>query len=151
MKNINISSRITPEFIDKLKPNQIFTYGANMSFRHGAGAAKKALEFGAKHGQGPFVGNTYGICTKDKNIESLPIWDVREFVNEFIDMVYNEQYAQNQESLHFLVTKIGMGLASFSLEDIAPLFISCIYLPNVSLPREFWDFYKKTLYTVSAT
>ncbi len=38
--------KFTPENITHLEPNQIFVYGANARFRHGAGAAKLALKWG---------------------------------------------------------------------------------------------------------
>lgn len=40
--------RITPDNIIELKSNEIFTFGSNESGRHGKGAAKTALGWGAK-------------------------------------------------------------------------------------------------------
>ena len=40
--------KFTPENIRHLAPNQIFVYGANEKGIHGAGAAKLALQWGAK-------------------------------------------------------------------------------------------------------
>ena len=52
--------------IAQLEPHQIFVFGANPEFRHGAGAAKAALAFGAKYGSGRgIVGQTYGLVTKN--------------------------------------------------------------------------------------
>lgn len=46
--------------------NNIFVAGTNPSGIHGAGAAKLALQFGAKFGQGRGLqGNAYGLVTKN--------------------------------------------------------------------------------------
>lgn len=56
----------TGETITKLQPNQIFVFGSNPQGRHGAGAAKAALQFGAQYGTGRgLVGQTYAIVTKN--------------------------------------------------------------------------------------
>lgn len=39
--------RIAPNNITKLEKNQIFVFGSNLSGRHGKGAAKTALGWGA--------------------------------------------------------------------------------------------------------
>lgn len=36
-------------FVKHLKPNEVFIFGSNTQGRHGAGAAKAALSFGAKY------------------------------------------------------------------------------------------------------
>ena len=43
--------RTTPDEIKKLEQEQIFVFGSNLSGRHGKGAAKTALGWGAKWGQ----------------------------------------------------------------------------------------------------
>lgn len=53
--------RTTPENITKLESNQIFVFGSNQSGRHGKGAAKTALGWGAVYepdesGKCPFCG-----------------------------------------------------------------------------------------------
>jgi hypothetical protein len=56
----------TPENIQSLKSNEIFVFGSNTLGRHGAGAAKQAMKFGAKYGQARGLqGQTYAIVTKD--------------------------------------------------------------------------------------
>jgi len=42
--------RFTQENIETLAAGEIFIFGSNLSGRHCAGAAKKALEFGAVMG-----------------------------------------------------------------------------------------------------
>ena len=60
------------KFITKLEKNQIFCMGTNPEGRHGAGAAKTGMKFGAQYGKGRgLVGNTYGLITK--NLTAGPI------------------------------------------------------------------------------
>lgn len=52
--------------IKSLEDNQIFVFGSNPEGRHGLGAAKVALNFGAKYGQGRGIqGQSYGLITKN--------------------------------------------------------------------------------------
>lgn len=54
------------KFINNIENNQIFCFGSNPEGRHGAGAAKTAMKFGAKYGKGRgLVGNTYALITKN--------------------------------------------------------------------------------------
>lgn len=128
--------KFTPENIRHLEPNQIFTYGANESFRHGAGAAKLALKWGARHGIAGLVGQTYGIPTKDHNIRTLPLDKIQVHVDTFLATAFSHP------EYEFLVTAIGTGLAGYRAEDIAPLFkmIKTGVFDNVILPKEFHDF-----------
>ena len=130
---IDYSNRITPENIKELNDNEIFCFGSNRSNIHGAGAAKHALKFGAKYGIGGLRGLTYALPTKDEHIRTLQIEEIKKEVIKFIDLAYYHP------DLTFLVTKIGCGLAGYSAEDIAPLFIPAINLKNVHLPLEFWE------------
>jgi hypothetical protein len=97
---------------------EIFVFGSNFPRGiHGAGAAKAALQFGAKHGQGRGpVGNTYAIPTKDGDIQTMEIDTIALYINQFM------QYAINNPDKMFFVTRIGCGLANFADRDIAPLF-----------------------------
>jgi hypothetical protein len=128
--------KYTPENITRLEPNQIFTYGANEKFYHGAGAAKLALKWGAKHGMAGLVGQTYGIPTKDKKIQTLPLDKIQLHVNDFLATAFSHQ------EYEFLVTKIGCGLALYQPKDVAPLFktIKTGVFENVILPEEFYKY-----------
>lgn len=54
------------KLITKLNDNEIFVFGSNPEGRHGAGAAKNALRFGAKYGIGRGIcGQTYALVTKN--------------------------------------------------------------------------------------
>ena len=56
----------TGETITQLEPNYVFVFGSNPEGRHGAGAAKAALKFGAKYGIGRGLqGQTYALVTKN--------------------------------------------------------------------------------------
>lgn len=125
---------ITEKNITKLEENQIFVFGSNLSGRHGKGAAKTALDWGAKWGQAKGLqGRTYGIPTKDASIRrTLSIVEIRPFVDEFIE------FAKANQNLVFLVTEIGCGLAGLKPKQIAPLFSECKELPNIYLPSRFW-------------
>lgn len=124
----------TPDNITKLQPNEIFVFGSNESGRHGKGAAKTALGFGAKWGQAKGLqGNTYGIPTKDYSIRrTLSINEIKPYVDEFIE------FAISRPDLIFLVTEIGCGLAGYKPKDIKPLFSNAVNVPNISLPAKFF-------------
>jgi hypothetical protein len=128
--------KYTPENITHLEPNQIFVYGANSGGRHRAGAAKLALRWGAKMGEYGLNGQTYGIPTKDKKIQTLPLDKIQVHVNDFLATAFSHP------EYEFLVTKIGTGLAAIPISDIAPLFkaVKTGVFDNVILPKEFYDF-----------
>ncbi len=125
----------TPDNITSLGPREIFVFGSNRAGRHGAGAAKTALNWGARHGIGEgLCGHTYALPTKDENLAVLPLPEVAAGVRRFV------AFARSRPDLTFLVTPIGCGLAGYQAEDIAPLFFACGQLPlNVTLPRSFQD------------
>ena len=128
--------KYTPENITHLEPNQIFVYGANSGGRHGAGAAKLALRWGARHGMAGLVGQTYGIPTKDKKIQTLPLDKIQVHVDTFLATAFSHT------EYEFLVSKIGCGLAGYRPEDIGPLFkiIKTGVFENVILPEEFYRY-----------
>jgi hypothetical protein len=126
--------RTTPDDIKKLEQGHIFVFGSNLSGRHGKGAAKTALGWGAKWGQAAGLqGRTYGIPTKDASIRrTLTVNEIEPFVDDFIE------FAKNNTNLIFLVTEIGCGLAGHKQKDIAPLFEKAINVENIYLPSKFW-------------
>lgn len=97
---------------------KIFVFGSNLAGVHGAGAARYALKnHGAVMGIGVGQsGQSYAIPTKDKNIETLPLEEVKKYVNEFVE------FANANNNVEYIVTQIGCGLAGFTKEQIAPLF-----------------------------
>ena len=125
--------RITPQWIDTLKPNEIFVFGSNLAGAHGGGAARVAMnKFGAVWGQG--VGlqrQSYAIPTMHGGPRRI-----QPYVDEFII------FAEEHPELNFLVTPIGCGIAGFTPEDIAPLFARAKDLENVWLPEDFRKLYE---------
>lgn len=137
--------KYTPENIVNLDENEIFVFGSNEAGIHGAGAARIAfLKFGAEMGLGNGLsGNSYAIPTKDRNVETLPLDKVKSYIDEFIG------FALKHQNLTFYLTKIGCGLAGFTIEEIKNIFWEVIeeyrtesskeqYLPsNLIIPKEF--------------
>lgn len=127
------SKRITPEYITKLQPNEIFVFGSNLAGMHGGGAARTArLHFGAVmgNGDGP-QGQSYAIPTMQGDVETI-----KPYVDKFI------AYAKAHPDQTFLVTPIGCGIAGFFPEDIAPLFEDATDVENINLPESFWEILK---------
>ena len=124
---------ITNENITKLEDNQVFVFGSNEGGRHGKGAAKTALKWGAKYGQAEGLqGKTYGIPTVNSSISNnLSVDKIKIYVDRFV------LFAKARQDLHFLVTEIGCGLAGMSHKQIAPLFKDTKSIENISLPRKF--------------
>tara|TARA_R110002126_G_scaffold287546_1_gene440431 strand:+ start:518 stop:955 length:438 start_codon:yes stop_codon:yes gene_type:complete len=56
----------TGKTIKELQPSQVFVFGSNPEGRHGLGAAKSAMKFGARYGKGRGLqGQTYALPTKN--------------------------------------------------------------------------------------
>jgi hypothetical protein len=129
----------TSERITELGEGQVFVFGGNEGGKHGAGAARYAFEkFGAVYGQGfGFQGRSFSIPTKNWKIETLPLSIIGFYVDRFV------AFAECRSDLVFFVTKLGMGLAGLRADEIAPLFAAASKLPNVILPREFWEVLSK--------
>jgi hypothetical protein len=130
-----MEERTTQNNITELQDNEVFVFGSNMAGRHGKGAAKTALKWGAKYGKFYGLhGKTYAIPTVSSNIRSsLDLEKIQLFVNDFIDFA-----SENQEKV-FLVTEIGCGLAVYTPKDIAPLFSNAANVDNIHLPFSFWE------------
>ena len=109
----------------------IFVFGSNLAGRHGAGAAKFAVQHhGAIYGKGwGLQGKSFAIPTKDANIKTLPLLSIKTYVDMFKD------YAQENPELTFQLTPIGCGLAGYTYEDIGPMFKNSP--SNVVIPKEF--------------
>ena len=98
---------------------KIFVFGSNLAGIHGGGAAryshqKLGAEWGV--GEGP-TGDTYALPTKDQNIETRTLDEVRQSVDRFL------RFSVLHSDLEFQVTRVGCGLAGFTDEQIAPLFL----------------------------
>lgn len=140
IKAAEITQReFTPENITSLKPNEVFVFGSNTEGKHGAGAAKTAVDsFGAKYGQAKGLqGQSYGIVTKDlaKGKKSVTL-----------DSIYQQIIGLNNEAkvkntLKFYVTKLGTDLAGFKIEEIKQIWKNIqenyVIADNIILPKEF--------------
>lgn len=120
----------TPDFIKTLSENEIFVFGSNLAGMHGGGAAFAAFRhFGAIMGQGVGLqGQSYAIPTMQGGVETI-----KPYVDEFI------AFARQHQELRFLVTRIGCGIAGFTDQQIAPLFVEALDEPNIALPKSFVD------------
>lgn len=119
--------------IEKLEDNEIFVFGSNLKGIHGAGAAFTAkIKFGAVQFVGSgMTGRCYAIPTKATPHTILPISSIEHHVNKFIS--YCEEHADRI----FIVTKIGCGLAGYTVKEIAPLFRRALCVKNIFLPDDF--------------
>lgn len=132
-------NRISPDNITKLKENEIFVFGSNLSGFHGGGAAKMAYDNFGSEWENPngIQGQSYAIPTKSEFItRTLTIEEIKPYVDEFIE------FAKENKDLTFLVTEIGCGLAGLEIKDVAPLFKNAEDLSNVHLPYNFWKEFK---------
>jgi hypothetical protein len=107
----------------------IFVFGSNLGGKHGAGAARFALNHhGAIWGQAVGrQGNSYAIPTKDEHIiHTLTLEAIQRHVFDFI--IYAKLHYPSAvthaagDALQFQVTRIGCGLASLRDRDVAPMF-----------------------------
>ena len=75
------------------------------------------------------TGRCYAIPTKDYKIKTRSLPEIKESVANF--MAFAKSYPQYR----FMVTPIGCGLAGYTPEQIAPMFVEAPV--NVILPLEF--------------
>ena len=124
----------TPDHITALAPNEVFVFGSNLEGLHGGGAAAAAMRFfGAVWGQGVGLqGQSYAIPTMHGGVD-----EIRPYVDEFIE------FARKHPELTFLVTRIGCGIAGFTDQQIAPLFVYALEMSNVILPKTFVEILKR--------
>ena len=126
--------RTSPNFIKKLKDNEVFVFGSNVLGQHSGGAALYAKEhFGAIEGNPEGIqGNSYAIPTHGNTFQELE--DAVERFTEYVVM-----HPQNI----FMLTAVGCGTAGYSVEQIAPLFRQAYTFGNVYVPAGFLPFMPK--------
>lgn len=94
--------------ITQMTGNNVFVFGSNPEGRHGLGAAKQAMKFGAKYGKGRGLsGNSYALPTKNlkagyveytKNRDiHYPLAGVRSIPREEIVLNIRELYETAKE------------------------------------------------------
>lgn len=129
-----LPSMNTPEHITDLEPNQVVVFGSNRAGRHSKGAALTARrKWGARMGQGTgLMGQCYGIATKGHRLEVLSLPEIAVQVERLY------RFATAHPELTFLVTKIGCGLAHYSIKQVKAACFDGLTKPaNVVLPVEF--------------
>lgn len=121
--------RIAQDNIQSLKENEVFVFGSNIDGHHGGGAAYFAYRtFGAVWGVGEgLTGHCYALPTMEGATS------FRRAVATFIDC------AKQHPNLIFLVTAVGCGIAGYTSDEVAPMFRDAVNVPNVYLPKCFWD------------
>lgn len=99
--------------------DEIFVFGSNQAGIHGAGAAAAALRYyRAEWGVGEGItGQSYALPTKNHAICSRELEDIKASVDKFVE------FANKYPEMEFFITKIGCGLAGFTNEQIAPMFV----------------------------
>ena len=133
--------RITPENIGSDLPSDtILVFGSNEAGIHGAGVARLAYDsYGARLNQGfGLMAQSFGIPTKDWEINQLSLSAIEHYVESFIRFVKIPRNIKWK----FYVTRIGCGLAGYTVPQIAPMFKECVHIRNVWLPQDFLDFYE---------
>ena len=123
---------VTPDYIDRLLPDQIFVFGSNILGYHTGGASRTARKkFGARWGQPEGLqGQCYAIPT-DYGDGVRKDNEVKAAVERFI------AFAKENEKLFFLVTRVGCGTGGDKDDEIAEFFKEALELKNVSLPKTF--------------
>ena len=114
---------------------EVFVFGSNLDGAHYGGAARVAAEqFQATYGLAEGAsGRAYAIPTMDFSaLDALPLEAIAASVREFVD------YAQQNPSEAFFVTRVGCGIAGHSDADIAPMFSTAP--ANCSLPDRWEQF-----------
>lgn len=135
-----MQEKYTPENITSLNSDDVFVFGSNLAGNHAGGAARVARErFGAIMGQGVGMqGQSYAIPTMQGGVDTI-----KPYVDDFIKL------AREWDQTTFYVTRIGCGIAGFTDEQIAPLFVDALELYNVRLPKSFVDVLTSGKYTES--
>jgi hypothetical protein len=127
--------KYTPDSIARLGNNEIFVFGSNLAGIHGVGAAKLAVnKFGAIMGQGEGLqGQSYAFPTKDEQIQTLSLSQIDASIDNLLVC------CRKHPELTFYLTKVGCGLAGYTVDQIADRF-KTFHLPsNLILPKEFHD------------
>ena len=119
----------TPDRITSLRPNEIFVFGSNLGGFHGGGAAALAYRsFGAVWGQGEGLqGQSYALPTMVQTVAEM-----QPYVDRFIAC------AQMHPELKFYLTEVGCGIAGFTVNEVAPLFVKALDVPNIVMPERFF-------------
>lgn len=122
----------TPDYIDRLLPNQIFVFGSNVLGYHTGGASRMAYRrFGAVWGQAEGLqGQSYAIPV-DFGRGIRKDTEVMDSVERFI------AFAKENDDLFFFVTRIGCGIGGYRDDEMAQFFKKALDVKNICLPKNF--------------
>lgn len=130
--------KYTPEFILALLPNEYFVFGSNLNGNHAGGAARTAAgKFSAEWGVGEGItGRCYALPTLDENMQKVTPTALRRSFEKLWGVALD-----NPEKI-FLVTKVGCGIAGWTIEEVKNILWASVgsigdLPPNVVLPKEF--------------
>jgi hypothetical protein len=147
------------------KGKEIFVFGSNPEGRHGAGAAKIALKYGAKYYQGRGLqGSTYALPTKNLKAgytekatgityekagkNSISLEQIKENIKELYVVAKNNP----QLTFKIVYTNDNNNLNGYSSNEIFDTFIRDIDIPeNISFSDTFIPQYKEYLKEKSKT
>lgn len=118
--------------------SEIFVFGSNLAGRHGAGAAKYAMEvFGAEYGVGEgLTGRAYALPTKDMKLKTRALIDIEISLDKMLMCA-----RVNQNDMWFRLTPVGCGLAGYERGDIWEI-LTKKYIPeNVLFDRHWMNEY----------
>ena len=139
-KRSSVSTKYTPKHITSLKENEIFVFGSNRLGKHIRGAARIAREkFGAQERVSEGItGQCYAIPTLDENFDRVDLVDLTISITLFL------QHVKLYKEYTYYLTKIGCGIAGWSVYDIRQVFQICLkrifngVVPeNLYIPKEF--------------
>jgi len=136
-------------YIGDIKPetNTIFVFGSNPEGRHGAGAAKIAVEkFGAIYGQGEGIqGHAYALPTKDLRVKENNGYRSisKEQIIENIKRMY--ECAKMHLNLDFKIAYRNVfekSLNGYTGVEMMKMFDEAGNIPeNIWFSREWWEYY----------
>jgi hypothetical protein len=130
---------------------EVFVFGSNLKGIHGAGAARYAYDLGitewgyAQGIKGDFdtapPGKhrlSYALPTCTVPGQKVPLTDLREYIATFDRFVGNVNDTDSPP-LVFFVTAVGTGLAGFTVEDVASIFLDCQNTQYMRFSPQFRD------------
>lgn len=125
--------RFTPDKITRLAFNEIIVIGTNLGGLPAGRAARTALEkFGAIYGLGEgFAGQSYAFPTFDEKFQKRTHEELLESKHKLY------AFAEKNQDKTFLITKLGLGIAGYSIEEMQKVFNGS-KPDNVILPKAFY-------------
>lgn len=121
-----------------LPENGVFVFGSNTQGRHGAGAAKSAIDnFDAIYGQPRGLqGKSYSIITKDLTKKIHPSISKAQIISQIYQLY---EFAEENPQLDFYIAYSGKGknLNGYSPLEMADMFSTQFILDNIIFEEEF--------------